>query len=493
MSIDQASDNKKNIVIYGAGSVARKLINDLKHADQFHRVSCIAVRDIASNPSEIAGIPVMSVWDMDDILHNSLIIIATKPEFRDSVVRTLESMEISAYIDVSDFYGNFLEKETEPSGNLQERGSVRNIYKKIVFYAYRTCNNGKSGGPGTSLYLQETVLGDSFEGIDTEYHYKPETIFYRKLKGEFFGAFLQVLTETIFQRKVFYVSNDIGTAYALALLRKPYILVFHHQGPFIKECLDYGQRLSDKRLKRLHKIERKAFVNAGQVLFPSRGAANMYFGDENRSAERDEVTVGKPLYNTIIPPKQTRHIAKDEDAVTFLSLGTVSSAKGQDLSIEFIAKYLECYKGKVRYIVIGRGPLLEQVNQRARELMKQYPNFEYIYISWVESHSEIIRIHELSDIYIMLHRISIFDLSTLEAMRAQSVLVLSDVGGNSEFNVEDNVVIVRNQDYSSAVNDLLVRDMNELKSRNKKVFDNYFSEAAFLNSYTEVLEEALKS
>jgi len=54
----------------------------------------------------------------------------------------------------------------------------------------------------------------------------------------------------------------------------------------------------------------------------------------------------------------------------------------------------------------------------------------------------------------MLQRISIFDLATLEVMNKEKAIVLSAVGGNIEFNKENNIILFNN-DYELTAKQIL--------------------------------------
>ena len=481
----QIIKDNQEIIIYGAGRVAKALIKMIKAEKLSSHILCIAVTDVVANPKDISGIEIKAIWDLNGQADKSFVVIAAFEEFQDSIQETLDLIGFKKYLKLDDGLINEIFNYKKMQSNNRFK------YKKIVFYAYRDCMMGISGGPGAALFLQEKYLGDEFEGISIEYHYKSQKWPFKIMKGEFVGAILQVIKEQLFQKDTFYISNDLGTACGLALINKHYVLLFHHQGSIIKENIDYGQKMSKKKITLLHILERIVFTKAKKVCFPSNGAEEMYFDSQYRSVNKNKVQLGQPLYNTISEIKITNRIEKESDKLTFMSLGTVSSAKGQDLSLKFLEKFLQKYTRKVRYIVIGRGPMVSRVNSFALELMKIYSNFEYIYIPRIETYEEIMRIHQITDIYLMMHRISIFDLSTLEAMSSCSALVLSDVGGNIEFNVENNVILVKNENYEEATQQLLESDIEELKVKNKDVYLHYFSPEIFSSRYSQLLRKLL--
>ena len=368
---------------------------------------------------------------------------------------------------------------------------MNNKYKRIIFYAYRD-DRGPLGGPGGVLYLQNRILGTKFEGIPIKYRFRSKKkLFRQRIKSFYKGAILQIFANELFKSDTYYICNEIGTAFALALLKRDYSLIYHQQGPIVEELTNFGVNFKLLRKPALKIIERIAFKNAKSVHFPSKGAENMYFNSPFRTCNRDEVNVGKVLHNTIDIKKYPAFIEKDPSKLTFLSVGTLTTAKGQDLSLDFMDDLLKKCNKPIRYIVVGVGPLRAQIVNKGSELQNKYPNFEFIYRDRLP-HNEIMRLNEISDIYLMMHRISIFDLATLEAMSKSSAVILSDVGGNSDFNVEDNIILVNPNNYTSAIDKFLNSDIEQLKEKNKEVFDKYFSNAAFKNSYLELLENIIK-
>lgn len=86
----------------------------------------------------------------------------------------------------------------------------------------------------------------------------------------------------------------------------------------------------------------------------------------------------------------------------------------------------------------------------------------------------------------MLHRKSIFDLATLEAMKAGCALILSRLEGNLEFNVCNNVLFA---DTDKAYINL--DEINKLKELNKIAFNKFFSNKNFKEEYEAVIQDLL--
>ncbi len=86
----------------------------------------------------------------------------------------------------------------------------------------------------------------------------------------------------------------------------------------------------------------------------------------------------------------------------------------------------------------------------------------------------------------MLHRISIFDLSTLEVMRKGKAIVLSNVGGNPEFNRKGNIILCDGPKQAATAFPV---DLKSLGSLNKEVYERCFSNEIFKKSYLEIFED----
>lgn len=364
-----------------------------------------------------------------------------------------------------------------------------NKFNRIVFVALRD-NLGATGGPGGVLYIQQQILGDNLCGKETLYRFN--FIKTRNVKAPSIRRVLNMVLfffYFLFQKKTYYIAHDVETGRILSLLHKSYSLIFHHQGSVVKERMELaGKPLTPGKVRYFQNAERKALVGAKSLHFPSNGAAEMYFNSEYASCKRVEVSLGVPLYNVILQTEvktpQNISIEKDSETLTFFSLGTLTKAKGQDNTVEFLAKFIPEYEKPMRYILVGSGPLKDQLITRLEGLKATYGHFTYLYYERL-SHDEVMYIHKISDIYIMLHRVSIFDFATLEAMSQESAVILSKVGGNPEYNREDNVIFA--EDVSEYMKKLADCNFDILKEKNKAVFDKYFSAIAFKAQYEKLL------
>jgi hypothetical protein len=358
------------------------------------------------------------------------------------------------------------------------------MIKKIVWLANRP-NKGPIGGAGGVLFLQEQLLGHDYNGIKMEYHYSNQSSY----EDEPICAASLVKRVITDDTSTYYVANDLYSAYELAKRGLPYSLIYHQQGPLIQELINFGRKLNDSEMKRIHNVERIAFQRARSVHFPSNGAKDMYFRNQYKSIEESEVSLGEPLYNTIIHNDKTYddvieidgiRIEKN-DGLTILSVGTITKAKGQDRSIQVINNLVSILKIPIRYIVVGNGPLSDEIDKSARAIEKKFNTFQYIRFKKLP-HDDVLKLDSVSDIYLMMQRVSIFDLATLEAMEKGNALILSDCGGNPEYNICNNVLLM-SDDYVLDDNYFNSDNIESMKKLNKQVFEENFSNTAFRKNY----------
>lgn len=361
---------------------------------------------------------------------------------------------------------------------------------KLIFCTLRP-NKGATGGPGGVLYLQMKTLGRYINGNPCEYHFNKLTM---RL-----GRFRTPLNALVFRARfafvkdAYFFTHDIEMAALLSDLGKKYSLIYHQQGPVVLECKNLGQKLSKRRVRYLNDTERKAFVNANTLHFPSKGAADMYFESEYANCKREEVNLVDPLYNIIpqVDPQRPEGfgIVQDNNCITLFSLGTLTPAKGQDQVVSFLKQHMTDFSKPVRYIMVGKGPLKDELLKNLDAIKKDYPSFEYHYFEGVP-HDTVMYLHKISDIYIMLHRISIFDFATLEAMSQRSAVILSKVGGNVDFNMDNNIIYAEDVNKDSSI--LANADIKALQKKNYDVFCDKFSKEAFIKQYKEFFKKILE-
>lgn len=131
--------------------------------------------------------------------------------------------------------------------------------------------------------------------------------------------------------------------------------------------------------------------------------------------------------------------------------------------------------------------MLNDVKQKVDKINNE--NFETIFIESC-SYPEIRYLLSISDVYIMFHRISVFDLATLEAMNDSKCIILSDVGGNKEFNLNDNIIFYKGS-VSKTADFFIESNLEELKLANTLVYHQHFSNENFIKSYRKVIDDLI--
>lgn len=300
---------------------------------------------------------------------------------------------------------------------------------------------------------------------------------------------MNLIKESRKRKDTFYICHEPDSASILSLLRKRYVLIYHQQGPIVQEYVNHNANPSKLKIRKKKLIEKLAFSRAEEVFFPSNGASEEYFSSKYSTIRRENVKVGNPLYNTInvnesFIPIDSVH--RDDSCITFLSVGTMSELKGQDISFKFISSFARKSDKKIRWITVGDGLIKDTINSLCNSLESELNNFEHIHFDKIP-HGSVLYLDSISDIYLMMHRSSIFDLATLEAMNNRCAVVLSDIGGNRDFNADNNVILVDPNDIDSSVLKLISSDIEELKIKNKNTFDQYFSPEQFSDRYVRVI------
>lgn len=381
---------------------------------------------------------------------------------------------------------------------LNKRGlKLKESYKNIHCITHRAeFPNGGAGGGGAVLSCMRYVIGNTIP--DIRYTFRTENKFSQDWECELadlWGAIQFVFDNIKDETVTAYITHDYGTAFGLYLLGKKYVYVSHLQGPRVEEKTNFGENFSFVTKKIINYCEKKAFENAYCVCFPSMGAYKYYCQSSYKPIAPNKFKLGPILYNTLYAypePEEIHGINKKNESLTFLSVGQLTIAKGMDRQTAFFEKLLKNTTKNIRYILVGSGPLKNNILNDLDSLKIQYNNFNYVYIEKC-TYPQMQYLQDISDIYLMLHRISIFDLTTLEVMNKSKCVILSNVGGNSEFNKNDNIILVEDENYNKAVDEFCTKDIQELGKQNKKVYDEHFSNEKFIERYSNLINELLNN
>lgn len=411
----------------------------------------------------------------------------TKVSFKSKIVNFMEKHKFSKDILDLVLLLEFLLKK-------KKKEKLEKV-EKIKFITCRYPVRQAGGGQGAALTMNETVLDKSFKGIPIEFVYETENKYSKKKHlGPYFDyagfVFARKMTQN--DKNTVYVTHEEETGFGLWLMGKRYVIFSHVQGSRLEEKINNGEKLSWVSKQIIKFVEKMAFKHALFVCFPAKGAYECYLKSPYKGAEKSDFKLGPIVYNTLYlnhTPEKYKGIEKDPEALTFLSIGGLTAAKGIDRAVDVIEEVVKITPKKVRYLINGKGILQDVILEKLNSIEAKYPNFSYKLINR-SSVGELPYLQEISDVYIMLQRISIFDLATLEMMNKSKTIVLSDIGGNLEFNKMNNIIFWNGNNIDTAER-ILKLNLSEQGKLNKVVYDKYFSHVSYKKAYDSLLEKLL--
>lgn len=390
---------------------------------------------------------------------------------------------------------------------------------EIINIAWRPEPEHAAGGPSGVLKLIQETVGSEYRGYTLKYRYETNKFtIIDDLKNFFIKEKISpmvrklpvadwyvqnILSKTFKQRQNIYtqrifVCHDVGSAVGAYFLGIPYYLIYHHQGSLIKERESFGATLSNTEKTLLNQYEKTAFDNANKVFFPSLGAKNEFLTSTENLIKLDNIS-SKPLYNSI--PKiefdenganefiKEHQLTKyfNGEYIKFISIGDYSENKGLDQVNKFLTNLnLKRINKKIFWLSLG-----SKVGDEIIERIRSEGNFaKYNHIEKIP-HAIAMSLLQKSDVFIMMQRCSIFDFSTLEAMSLKKPIILSNVGGNIDFNKENNIVYCDvNNNYS--LSDDIFGNLKTFGEKNGSVFDKYFSNKTFVKGYLDLYNLIIK-
>lgn len=367
------------------------------------------------------------------------------------------------------------------------RNANNSNLNQICCLTYRP-NKGPFGGPGGVLYLESVVLGQNFLNKNLTFNFRT--------KENFYDSFFDLQSAIEFATHIsdinnsgLYIAHDLGTAYALAKLNKKFIVFWHFQGSLITQQINFGFDLPKWVISFIKHMEAFTLSKSFKIVFPSIGALEMYKNDSYSSFDDKYLNKTKVIYNTCI--FDYKDVTLNNEFIDYvsnfkglklISCGTLTKAKGQDIVIDLLSSLN--IEEQILWICIGNGILSEELLEKTQVLNKNI-TVKFIYKT---DHQNVQALMKMCDIYIMCHRISIFDIASLEAMMNNCALILSRIGGNIDFNKDDNVIFTDEKEKISK----LLQDKNylqKMKIKSTDVFYKFFSVNNFYKNHEELINE----
>jgi glycosyltransferase involved in cell wall biosynthesis len=248
-------------------------------------------------------------------------------------------------------------------------------------------------------------------------------------------------------------------------------------------------------------LQTKQLQKNNTWIFPSNGAIDGFL--RTSSSEMKDAAVNcdfKVAYNGY---EKKLPILPDSNFVSYLN-----TLNGYDYvfatathlyinkGVERIPRILSLFKRmtgkKIHWILVGNGVMHNSVSEA---ISKYLFNEDYTwYKERFDNHDNIFALFERCDFYILMHHVSVFDLSTLQAMSYGCIPLLSDVDGNRELCGFDNGVLLdpncSDSEFFEAFNKIISdgQYLTNLKKNNIDIVKNKFNNKTFLSMYLEILQ-----
>ncbi len=270
-------------------------------------------------------------------------------------------------------------------------------------------------------------------------------------------------------------------------------LVYHQQGSLYNEWRSFNAFDLPAYQKYLNRYSARVYHDVPVLAFPSMGAKESLLQSEPYFKEVINQRPVEVLYNGFTKPTlpadseticNLRQKLENFDGYKFATVSALNEAKGVERIPAFLAQV-----GKTqpfRWVIVGNGVKAAELE---RNIEKYGISDSVIWIREPMPHDDILKLFSMTDHYILFHRFSIFDYSTIEAMSYGNIPVLTPIGGNREVIIEDNGVFVENFDDSTEFHRFMAQaPLAELKRRNQALQERCFSDEAFLHRYQTLVQ-----
>lgn len=272
------------------------------------------------------------------------------------------------------------------------------------------------------------------------------------------------------------------------------LVMYHQQGSIYRESLYMGNQPNEEYERFCFDLTRFAVEESHFFGFPSHGAKQALVDtlpEIYLYLEKKQEIILHNGCSPVLPNEsgEVEPILEMLDRVNgdiFITVATLNEAKGVERLPAFFKEYGKLVDDYF-WIVIGNG-------SKAGELEKGLSDLEghVLWLNFNIDNSDIIRLYDKTDFYILSHRYSIFDYSTIEAMHMGCIPVLTPVGGNLEMIIDNNGYFL-NDDLSA--NDFILwrrqQDIPRLKEQNQQIARDKFSEYSMLCAYYDLVSSQM--
>lgn len=274
-------------------------------------------------------------------------------------------------------------------------------------------------------------------------------------------------------------------------------LVYHKQGSLYEEAVSFSRSKSRSLERFYNRVFYKCVEAVGDLRFPSEGAKNSLISSDQSLAQLVKMHTSEHwLYNGFTLSDIGEGDAKTAEVlsireelsgfegVVFITTAQLNYAKGVDRIPAYLMQFKARSNKKMKWIVVGDGPYADLLKERIHTSGLAQDTI------WIKSpipHSDMLSLFRSSDVYVLLHRLSIFDYATIEAMGCGNALLLTPVGGNKEVLIEGHNGFFANETMSAEIIESFSDDMKleDLKRNSQEYENENFSEYAFLRRYVD--------
>lgn len=540
------------VVCYGGGNRAGRFLPVLKKR---YQIQYIIDCDTKKHGTRLHDIEILPV-DRERVNHYPIIILV---EDKKSVFHTLEKLgcavRIYGFLECMGGYGVIeYKKEGSVLGDFEESDylyspdqfEMMNIFhnddeavpQKPRYFAIASTNNFYStGGPGACL-RNLWLANNEFHLIDNFYTLCPGTIYmpkgtdtgcqkslYRD-KKDLLKAYLGEAHNTEELAELFlYLCflkeflKKVNAAFTfrekdIFLLQDPFMVhVFTHCFPTLRNIIAayHMQGSARSELGKQHPglvsvydaMQLAHLKRVKNWVFPSKGAQEGFL----RTASPAMREAAKECHFYVAyngyEPKECVNADPDfleelysmtEKDVTFVSATFLYQNKGVERIPRILAEFRRMTGMTIRWILVGSGEMEMEVEANIRTYLQED---EYVwYRRRFDNQDNIFALFKHADFYIMMHKVSIFDLSILQAMSYGCIPFLSNVGGNLELCGYQNGILVNPDDTEITLPEEIKQGKTYLankKKENQEIVKMYFNNRQFLRAYKERLEEFTES
>ncbi len=292
------------------------------------------------------------------------------------------------------------------------------------------------------------------------------------------------------------IIHDIEAAYAFCKVTNniKFALVYHQQGSLYSEWESIHNQKSYILSRYMSRIQRKIFEQAEIVGFPSFGSVNelkkTIGTSEYLHCLQQKIKILYNGFDAVYNFGETQYAddvlgkIMDNERI-FITVSTITKHKGVDRIPDFLG-FLKKNNVSFSWIIIGDGSASDEV---FAGIKKNSIESNVIWEKKPLPHGDVLKLLSKSHFYILLHRVSIFDFSIIEAMSYGVVPILTSTGGNLEMVIDgvNGLFIDEEEDYKKylkCVNKSKYTDM-----QNKCLeFQKKYSVNSFLKSYLDLTD-----